>query len=123
MEKHYCLFDVENVVIRWYAKDHPTRPGEIDMLPWCEDFEDTHRFQQGGPGGFWAFRDSPRQDSETWLLWVYRCLTDEAGLSPDTVSKALCDIHPWMGLCIEYDATHGYARPWEPEGNKEGDTK
>jgi hypothetical protein len=101
----HCDYAVKDVLIRWYAKDHPTRPGEVEVLPWCKDFWETAQFQFGGAGGFYAYRDHVRifelsnlevETPRIWLLGVLHWLTVVHGLDAATVSGCLCEIAEYM---------------------------
>ncbi|MCY1553900.1 hypothetical protein D9M68_904310 [compost metagenome] len=100
--KYPSHLKIKDVVIRWYAKDHPTRPGEIDLLPWRENFENTRVFQRGGPGGFCDYHRhleineaeehfTPRYPGD-WLQDVFIDLVAHKGLDARAVMLAFDDL-------------------------------
>jgi len=117
--KYPSHLKTKDVVIRWYAKDHPTRPGEIDLLPWRKSFENTAQFQLGGPGGFCDYHRhveineaeehfTPRYPGD-WLQDVFIYLVAHKGLDAGLVWSTLCDL-----ICFCSDLS-GVVE-WTPQG-------
>jgi hypothetical protein len=101
----HCDYRAKDVLIRWYAKDHPTRPGEVELLPWCKDFWDTLPFQFGGPGGYYSYRDyvheclrdaAESDEPRIWLLGVLHWLTVVRRLDAVEVNDSLCEIAEYV---------------------------
>lgn len=115
-----CRYKVEAVVIRWYAPNHPTRPGEIDLLPWCMRFGETRVFQQGGPGGFYAYRSDRMtavepEDPTHWLRAVFLDLAIRKGVKATAIVAALEEFDFYAHV---YPREEGYV--WGDEPTAEG---